>query len=98
MPEITGSTRDKLLSKIQNSDLGRIVNELYRPGAKVGDGGTASILTQEFLEGTSTHLAKAQQRLTQLNNLAKSGKLGLNDIDILEALRNDLSNAINLFK
>jgi hypothetical protein len=98
MPEITGSTRDKLLSKIQNSDLGRIVNELYRPGAKVGDGGTASILTQEFLEGTSTHLAKAQQRLTQLNNLAKSGKLGLNDMDILEALRNDLSNAINLFK
>jgi hypothetical protein len=98
MPEITGSTRDKLLSKIQNSDLGRIVNELYRPGAKVGDGGTASILTQEFLEGTSTHLAKAQQRLTQLNNLAKSGKLGLNDIDILDALRNDLSNAIDLFK
>jgi hypothetical protein len=50
------------------------------------------------LEGTSTHLTKAQQRLTQLNNLAKSGKLGLNDIDILEALRNDLSKAIHLFK
>ena len=71
MPELTGSTRDKLLSKVQNSDLRGIINELYRTGAKVGDDGTASILTQEFLEGSSTHLAKAQQRLTQLNNLAK---------------------------
>ncbi len=98
MPELTGSTRDKLLSTIQNSDLKNIVDQLYRPGAAVGDGGTASKLVQEFYEGSSTHLIKAQERLNQLNNLAKSGKLGLNDLDILDALRNDLENAISLFK
>ncbi|GEM_PF-5915982 len=98
MPELTGSTREKLLSIVQNSDLSKIVNELYRPGATVGDGGTASKLVQEFYEGSSTHLIKAQQRLNQLDNLAKSGRLGLNDLDILEALRNDLINAINLFQ
>lgn len=98
MPELTGSNRDKLLSVIQNSKLRNIVDQLYRPGATVGDGGTASILKQEFSQGSSTHLIKAQERLTQLNNLAKSEKLGLNDLDILDALRNDLNDAINLFK
>jgi len=98
MPELTGSNRDKLLSAVQNLDLRKIVNELYRPGARVGDGGTASKLVQEFYEGSSTHLIKAQERLNQLNNLTKSGKLGLNDLDILEALKTDLNNAINLFK
>ena len=97
MPELTGSTREKLLSTVQSPALRGIVDELYRPGATVGDGGTASKLVQEFLEGSSTHLLKAQQRLSQLNRLASSGTLGLNDLDILEALRNDLVNAINLF-
>ncbi|MEA5095218.1 MAG: hypothetical protein VB128_09710 [Sedimentibacter saalensis] len=98
MPELTGSNRDKLLSTTQNSELRKIVDQLYRPGATIGDGGTASKLVQEFYEGSSTHLIKAQERLNQLNNLAKSGNLGFNDLDILEALRNDLNNAINLFK
>lgn len=98
MPELTGSTREKLLSVIQNSELRKIVNELYRPGATVGDGGTASILVKEFYEGSSNHLLKAQERLVQLNRLTKFGKLGLNDMDILDALINDLTDAINLFK
>ncbi|MGO4549442.1 hypothetical protein AB4Z29_32255, partial [Paenibacillus sp. 2TAB23] len=98
MPEFTGSTRDRLLSAVQNKELSKIVDQLYRPGATFGDGGTASILTKEFYEGSSTHLLKAKQRLSQLNNLAKSGKLGLNDLDILDALRDDLENAISLFK
>ncbi|AIQ17120.1 hypothetical protein H70357_10950 [Paenibacillus sp. FSL H7-0357] len=98
MSEFTGSTREKLLSAVQNGDLRSIVNELYRPGGKVGDGGTAAILTQEFYDGTSTHLLKAQQRLKQLNDLAKFGKLGLNDLDIVDALTDDLEKAIRLFK
>ncbi|GLC30968.1 hypothetical protein bsdE14_23780 [Clostridium omnivorum] len=98
MPELTGSTRDKLLSITQNSKLRNIVDQLYRPGATVGDGGTASMLEEEFSQGSSKHLQKAQERLTQLNNLAKSEKLSLNDSDILDALRNDLNDAINLFK
>ena len=97
MPEFAGSTRDKLQSAIQSEDLSRIADELYRPGATVGDGGTATKLTQEFYDGTSTHLIKAKERLTQLNNLAESGTLNLNDLDILNALRADLESAIKLF-
>ncbi|ULO05663.1 hypothetical protein H1230_21675 [Paenibacillus sp. 19GGS1-52] len=60
--------------------------------------GISSILTTEFYEGSSKHLQKAQNRLSELNNLAKSGKLGLNDLDIVDALRDDLEKAIRLFK
>lgn len=94
---ITGSNRDRLLSVVQNGDLKSIVNELYRPGATLGDGGTASALAQEFYEGSSKHLQKAKDRLRQLNNLAESGNLGLNDLDIVDALRMDLENSIKLF-
>ena len=31
-------------------------------------------------------------------NLSTSGKLGLNDLDVVDALINDLEDAINLFK
>ena len=98
MPEFTGSTREKLLSAVQSVDLKGIVNELYRPGAKVGDGGTADILRQEFYSGTSAHLQKAQDKLRELNKLAKSVKLKLNDLDILHALTDDLESVIRLFK
>ncbi|BBI34334.1 hypothetical protein KCTCHS21_37330 [Cohnella abietis] len=98
MPEFIGSNREKLLSAVKSVDLRGFINELYRPGAKVGDGGTAAILTKEFYEGSLTHLQKAQDQLRGLNNLAKSGKLSLNDLDILDALADDLEKAIRLFK
>ncbi|MBQ7972284.1 MAG: hypothetical protein IJ291_02355, partial [Lachnospiraceae bacterium] len=96
-PELTGSTRDKLLATVQDPELSKIVNELYRPGATVGDGGTAAILVEEFSKGSSTHLLKATERLKQLKKLASSGKLGLNDLDVVEALIDDLESAINLY-
>ncbi|SFF40208.1 hypothetical protein SAMN04487969_13415 [Paenibacillus algorifonticola] len=99
MPEFTGSTREKLLSAVQSVDLRGFINELYRPGAKVGDGGTAAILTKEFLDSAfPTHLQKAQDQLRVLNKLAKSGKLSLNDLDILDALADDLEKELRLFK
>ena len=96
-PELSGSSRDKLLTTVQNSELRKIVNELYRPGASVGDGGTAAILVEEFNNGSSTHLIKAIERLKQLRNLASSGKLGFNDLDVVEALIDDLEYAVSLF-
>ena len=98
MPKLSGTNREKLLSVIQDDDLSKIANELYRPAATVGDGGTAAKLTQEFYGGSSKHLQKSTERLKNLNDLIESGNLGLNDLDIAEALRDDLENAINLFK
>ena len=97
-PELTGSTREKLLATVQGQELNKIVNELYRPGATVGDGGTAAILVKEYSKGSSMHLLKATERLKQLKRLASSGKLGLNDLDVVEALIDDLESTVNLFK
>ena len=85
-PELTGTNREKLLSMVQDTKLAAYINEVYRPGASVGDGGTAR------------HLPKAKERLVGINRIIDSGKLGLNDLDIAEALRDDLEYAIDLFK
>ncbi|MEG1285272.1 MAG: hypothetical protein RSD22_06020 [Romboutsia sp.] len=98
MPELIGTTREKLLSKIQNGNLSKVANELYRPGATIGDGGTAASLVDEFTKGTSTHLQKAQERAVQLRKIISSNELGLNDLDIAEALLDDLEYAISFFK
>jgi hypothetical protein len=97
-PELTGSNREKLLSTIQNKKLKNVANELYRPGSTTGDGGTASKLMDECISANSTHLTKAEQRLRQLNNIGKNELLSLNDWDILDVVRYDLEQAINLFK
>ena len=46
----------------------------------------------------STHLLKVTERLTQLNRLITSGTLGMNDLDIAIAIRDDLQYAVDLFK
>ena len=97
-PELTGTNREKLLSMVQDTKLAAYINEVYRPGASVGDGGTADKLIMEFYEGSSRHLPKAKERLVGINRIIDSGKLGLNDLGIAEALRDDLEHAIDLFK
>ena len=96
--ELTGTTREKLLTTTTNMELREIINQLYWKGATVGDGGTAAILVEEFNNGIYTYfLTKATERLIQLNRLISSGTLGLNDLDIAIALRDDLQYAIGLF-
>lgn len=96
-PELIGTNREKLLSTVQNSKLYSLIDQLYRPDARIGDGGTADKLVSEFYQGTSEHLIKAKGRLTEVTRLINSGTLNLNDLDIAEAIRDDLENAINLF-
>ncbi|MBP3200334.1 MAG: hypothetical protein J6M39_01595 [Lachnospiraceae bacterium] len=71
---------------------------MYRDKAVIGDGGTADALRDEFEKGTSKHLQKAQERLKNLNDIISKNNLGFEDLDIAEALRDDLESAINLFK
>ena len=97
-PELNGTTREKLLNSIQNNKLYKIVEQLYRPNATIGDGGTASVLVNEFNNGQGKHLQKAIERLAQLKELYKVEKLNLSDMDIIEALIQDLEYAINLFR
>ena len=52
----------------------------------------------EFNNGQGKHLQKAIERLNQLRELYGAEKLNLTDIDIIEALIQDLEYAINLYR
>lgn len=60
-PELTGTNREKLLSMVQDTKLAAYINEVYRPGASVGDGGTADKLIMEFYEGSSVICQKLKK-------------------------------------
>lgn len=51
------SRRDKLLKKAKNRKLRNAINQLYRPGSFIGDGGTASVL--KFEKRTGEHVSKS---------------------------------------
>ena len=89
LPGITRRWKDTTINLLHN--------EVYRPGASIGDGGTADALISEFYAGNSKYLIKAKGRLNEINKMINSGTLGLNDLDIAEALRDDLEYAIKLF-
>lgn len=95
--ELTGNNRERLLAIVVNSKLANAVNQLYRPNAYTGDGGTADMLICAFFEGHSGHLQKANDMLNHLHDIVLTEKLNLNEYDVIEALIWDLENAIELF-
>ncbi|MBC1345244.1 hypothetical protein HB799_14460, partial [Listeria welshimeri] len=43
--------RDELLNKVENEKLKNVINEIYRKGASVGDGGLADAVRHELATG-----------------------------------------------
>lgn len=70
------SKRDELLNKASNEKLKNAINEMYRPNAKVGDGGLADAILYEksthCLVGGKSHLQKGRERLKTWKILCKS--------------------------
>jgi hypothetical protein len=95
---VNPSYRDELLARVENPKLRNTVNELYRPGATVGDGGLADAVRQELktgeLVGGKSHIPKAQERVTNLENIIKSQNLNPSDLKIAKDLLSDLQNAL----
>jgi hypothetical protein len=92
------SKRDQLLNSVQNDKLKNAINEIYRPGATVGDGGLADAVRHELstgeLVGGKSHIQKATERVTNLENIIKNQPLNQSDLDIATKLLNDLKNAL----
>jgi hypothetical protein len=81
----------------RNPALRNTIKELYRPGAKIGDGGTADALIDEASSGCGTrcpHYQKAVERVANLSNILRRQPLNPDETKIANELLNNLKAAI----
>ncbi len=88
----------ELYNKAANEKLKNHIKELYRPGATIGDGGTADALREELQTGKNiagkSHLIKAKERLKALEKLNNNSDLSTEDKKIIKELIDDLKDAL----
>ena len=88
----------KLLNKVSNPKLKNTIKEMYRPGAKVGDGGLADAIRHEIktgkLVGGKSHVQKGTERLRNLERISKRETLTKQERKIVEDLTKDLKRAL----
>ena len=87
------SQRDNLLSKAKNVVLRNAVNQLYRPGAFIGDGGTASVI--KFEKRTGLYLGIIDKLL--VHSIRRNNVITIVMLLILHNLFVDSSLSINYF-
>ena len=90
--------RDALLRASNNPALKRAIDQLYRQGAKVGDGGTADALRDELARGATIlnarHAIKAMERIRELQRLINSGQLSVEDEATAQLIIENLKRAL----
>ena len=88
----------KLLNKVSNQKLKNTIKEMYRPSAKVGDGGLADAIRHEIktgkLVGGKSHVQKGTERLKNLERISKQETLTKQERKIVEDLIKDLKHAL----
>ncbi|HPT66404.1 MAG TPA: hypothetical protein PLI94_00010 [Bacillota bacterium] len=92
------TTRDRLLESVTNPKLKNAINEMYRPGATIGDGGLADAIKHELttgeLVGGKSHIQKGLERIRNLENILRKETLSYTDREILENLLNNLKDVL----
>mgnify|MGYP005801284515 CR=1 FL=1 len=73
------SKRDELLGSVNHPKLKKAIDELYRPGSIIGDGGTADIIRFEnatgILMSRAGHIRKGIQRIKQMQRIIDGNEL-----------------------
>ena len=89
--------RDRLLSQATTEQTKKIIEELFRKGAEVGDGGTADAIRAQARDGTlvggKDHIRKGQERLRQIEKILNKDP-NHPDKDLLMKLKDDLEDAL----
>ena len=95
------NAREKLLNSVKSEKAKRIISELYRPGAKVGDGGTADMLRDEAINGVQpgkkSHYQKAVDRVREITKVLNKHQAP-EDEEILKREKEKLEKAIKLWE
>ena len=98
---IGSSRRDSLLKKAKDKKVKNAVNQLYRPGSFIGDGGTASVI--KFEKATklglgyqgNSHIQKGREMLHYIDKkILTQSNLSASDRKLAEKLAKDLRRAI----
>jgi hypothetical protein len=96
--KLLGTARDNLLNAAQNPKLRDAINNLYRPGAKVGSGSSMDAYRFEQATGQllspTGHGQKLFDRRTQLQKLLHDPNLSPSDRQITKDLLIDIQNAL----
>ncbi|WP_114752777.1 hypothetical protein [Pleomorphovibrio marinus] len=98
--KLLGTARTNLLSRVQNPKLKNIVNDLYRPGAKVGSGSSMDAFRLEKLTGGTvggkSHHTKLLNYRTALQRVwGNRANLSPSDRQITKQLLQDIQNALS---
>lgn len=94
------SRRDKLLKKVKNEKLKTAVDQMYRPGSFIGDGGTDTILKFEKRTGINvgrngnSHLQKATDMEKFLKNKVLTQGLSKSEIKLAKNMLKKIRLAI----
>lgn len=88
----------KLLNKATNQKLKNTIKEMYRPGAKIGDGGLSDAIRHEIktgnLVGGKSHIQKGKERIRNLENIIRMQELNPSDSKMAKELVEDLKKAM----
>lgn len=91
-------TREVLLENVSNQKLKNAIDQIYRSGASVGDGGLADAIKHELatgqLVGGKSHIQKGIERAKNLENILVKENLSQADRGIAEKLLSDLKDAL----
>jgi hypothetical protein len=97
--KLLNTARGNLMAGASDSKLRNIVNELYRPNARIGSGSTADAIRHELSTGEllskSGHVQKGVQYREAIRTLLESGGLSPGDRQIAEGLLLDLQKALS---
>lgn len=95
------SRRDSLIKKAKDPKVRNAVNQLYRPGSFIGDGGTASIIKFEKATGIglgskgNTHMQKGREMLKYIETkILTQENLSASDRKLARQLSRSLKRAI----
>ncbi len=90
--------RDMLLSKATNQKVKEAINQIYRPKAKIGDGGLGDAIRHELITGElvggKSHMQKGKDRLKSLENILKKENLSTLEEFVVKDLIDDLKRAL----
>ena len=87
-----------LLKEVSNPKLSNTIKEIYRPGAKVGDGGLSDAIRYEIRTGNyiggKSHIQKVTERFKNLERILERETLTKREREIVEELINELTLAL----